>query len=677
MDNKLIFLGDHVRFSQDVGKVANIISITKTVTSTQEDLTDLELLYSRVSINLRVSKEDNYYSDWYDLKDIELSNTLSYSNVYINPDYDTSVELEFKLLDVPNTWDEEEDFITVSFDSVETSAIPSQTVELIPNPPTISAVGNNSYVYNETFSYNPYNLGNLGNLQNDLSMMANQIWGHNIEYIKVNPLEKGNDFIYHEWNLYGATQDDIKCLKVLILNNEFQNTNGFLFNQFGVNFTDNIEAHIDHQYFQKIYGEDKIPQQYDIIYIPIVNRMYEISGTVPVKNVSQKLQYWKLTLTKYEKRSNILLDTDTKTKINEKALGLEDLFNPISDIETENIAIEKQTQYNKLENENIRNFVNTKLGITTDNIQSYFNLVSDSQYNLNSLYSKDRTLAVTYSQQFEIKQDLGASLSFVASLELIKTNSVNVTLEDHTENFKLTLSTGLFSPDTYTVNSILTLYNRSGNSKLVKGYVKVLSVSNDKTYLVVEKLNEFENGIISLMSITTRRDIILTGLNTYDRRTKIRSFVVDSLNQRFAVSILDNFAVLVEYFGEEYLFLMPQKFEYDNYYSFVVSMNSKFKTLGLYIYEFNNMNTSDLLIEFDKQSKVFVNNNKTSNGLLSLVGSPIKLTNIRVFSDPLEVDLHSNYLTKKIVSNDANIIIYDNCESVDRMNDYDYKGRME
>jgi hypothetical protein len=53
------------------------------------------------------------------------------------------------------------------------------------------------------------------------------------------------------------------------------------------------------------------------------------------------------------------------------------------------------------------------------------------------------------------------------------------------------------------------------------------------------------------------------------------------------------------------------------------------------------------------------------------------LTNIRVFSDPLEVDLHSNYLTKKIVSNDANIIIYDNCESVDRMNDYDYKGRME
>lgn len=677
MDNKLIFLGDHVRFSQDMGKVANIISITKTVTSTQEDLTDLDLLYSRVSINLRVSKEDNYYSDWYDLKDIELSNTLSYSNVYINPDYDSSVELEFKLIDVPNTWDEEDDFITVSFDSVETSAIPSQTKELIPNPPVVSAVGNNSYIYNENFSYNPYNLGNLGNLQNDLSMMANQIWGHNIEYIKVNPLEKGKDFIYHEWNLYGATPNDVKCLKVLILNNEFQNTNGFLFNQFGVNFTDNIEAHIDHQYFQKIYGSDKTPQQYDIIYIPIVNRMYEISGTVPVKNVSQKLQYWKLTLTKYEKRSNILLDTDTKTKIDEKALGLEDLFNPISDVETENIAIEKQTQYNKLENENIRNFVNTKLGITTDNINSYFNLVSDSQYNLNSLYSKDRTLAVTYSQQFEISQNLGASLSFVASLYTIKTNSVNVTLEDHTENFKLTLSTGLFSPDTYTENLILTLYNRSGNSKLVKGYVKVLSVSNDKTYLVVEKLNEFENNLISLMSITTRRDVILTGLNTYDRRTKIRSFVVDNLNQRFSVSILDNFAVLVEYFGEEYLFLMSQKFEYDNYYSFVVSMNSKFKTLGVYVYEFNNMDADNILIDFYKGSKVFVNNTKTSNGLLSLVGSPIKLTNIRVFSDPLDVDLHSNYLTKKLVNNDSNLIIYDNCESVDRMNTYDYKGRLK
>lgn len=677
MDNKLIFLGDHVRFTQEIGKVANIISINKTVTSTQEDLTDLELLYSRVSINLRVSKEDDYYSDWYNLKDIELSNTLTYSDIYINPDYDTSVELEFKLLEIADIWDEDEDFVSVSFDSVETNPTPQQTQELIPNPPTLSAVGNNSYVYNENFSFNPYNLGNLGNLQNDLSMMTNQIWGHNIEYIKVNPLEKGKDFIYHEWNLYGATEDDVKCLKVLILNNEFQNTNGFLFSQFGVNFTDNIEAHIDHQYFQKNFGTDKTPQQYDIIYIPIANRMYEISGVVPVKNVNQKLQYWKLTLTKYEKRSNILLDVDTKTKIDEKALGLEDLFNPISDIETENIALEKQTQYNKLENEHIRNFVNTRLPILTDNIQTYFNLVSDTQYDLNALYSKDRTLAVTYSQQFEINQNVGASLSFVASLYSIKTNSVNVTLEDHTDNFKLTLSTGLFSPDTYTENSILTLYNRNGNSKVIKGYVKILSISNDKTYLVVEKLNEFENNTISLMSISTRRDVILTGLNTYDRRTKIRSFNVDNLNQRFAISILDNFAVLVEYFGSEYLFLLPQKFEYDNYYSFVISMNSKFKTLGLYIYEFNNMNTSDLLIDFHNETKVFVNNNKTSNGLLSLVGSPIKLTNIRVFSNPLDVDLHKNYLTMKLVNNEANLIIFDNCENVDRMNNYDYRGRLK
>jgi len=674
---QLIFLGDHVRFSQELGKVANITSINKSVVSTAEDLTDIELLYNRVSINIRVSKNDEFYSDWYDLKDIELSNTLTYSDIYTNSEVNSTLQIEFKLLSIPDNWDEETDNISVSLVDVETSQSIQLQQEQIPNPPVLSAVGNNSYVFNENFTYNPYNLGNLGTLQNDLSLMVNQVYGHNVEYIKVNPLKKGEDFIYHEWNLYGAGEDDVKCLKLLILNNEFQTTNGFLFNQFGVNFTENIEAHLDHNYFQKLYGADKIPQEHDIIYIPFVNRMYEVSGTVPVRNVNQKVQYWKMTLVKYEKRSNVLLDTETKTKIDENALGLEDLFSPMADKEATNISIEKQTQMNKLQNEHIRSFVNPRIGYSKDLIQSYFNIVSENQYNINNLYSKDRTLAVTYKQNYENKIDVGTSLSFISSLYQIKNNSVNISLVDEGSDFKLTLTTGVFSPQIYSVGGLLTLYNRTGNSKTVKGYVKILEIADDNTYLIVKKLNNFTNNNVSLMSNTLRRDVVITGLNTYNRQTKIRSFIVDDLPERFSVSILDNHSIFVEYFGSEYLFYMNDVLEFDNYYGFVVALNSEFRTISASVYEFNNMDSGDDLVEYYSETKPFVNNNKTSNGVLSLVGSPIKLTNVRLFNKPLDSDLHKQYLTSMYVKNDSDLLIYDNCEPESLLNDFDYNGRLK
>ncbi len=667
---KLIYIGDNIRLSQDLGVVSNITNLEYSLSSTQEDLSNVTLLYERVDIKFRVSKEDDYYSDWYSLKDIE-DNTLSYSNVYVDTTFSTTVEVEFTLIDIPNTWDEDDDFIEVSSINVTGSSTTSN-IDYIPNAPVVSAIGNNSYTYENNFTYNPYDLDQVSRLQNDLSMATNEIYGHQAEYIKVNPLEKGKDFIYHEWNLFGVTQDDIKCLKVLVSNNEFQ-VNGFLFNQFGMNFTDSLEVHISHQYFQRFFGIDKVPQERDILYIPIANRMYEVSGTQAVKNINLDIQYWKLTLSKYEKRSNILLDSDTKDKIYDNAKGLEDLFNPISDPEAKDIAIETQTQYNKPKNLNIRNFVNSRIGYTNDTINSYFTIVSEDQYNLQPLHSENRTLAVTYKQQFTNKINEGSTLTFISYLYNVKSTSVNVTLTDQDPLVKIELATGLFNP-TYSVGTILTVYKRVSNSKFVKGYVKISSIANDKSYILVSKLNNFDISEISLISITNCKDVIVTGLNTYAKETKIRSFQIDNPNQKFHVSILDNHSVYVEYFGNEYLFLLDSKLENETYYSFVLSLNSMFKTIGLYIYEFNNQNTEEDLLEVYRETKEFVNVTKTSNGLLSLVGSPMRLTNIRLFSKPLDQDIHKQYLTKKYIDNDGEIIIFDNGTKELALNDYDYGG---
>jgi hypothetical protein len=119
---------------------------------------------------------------------------------------------------------------------------------------------------------------------------------------------------------------------------------------------------------------------------------------------------------------------------------------------------------------------------------------------------------------------------------------------------------------------------------------------------------------------------------------------------------------------------LDTKLEDETYYSMVLSLNSGFKTIGLYIYEFNNQNTEEDLLEVYQETKEFVNVTKTSNGLLSLVGSPIRLTNIRLFNNPLDQDIHKQYLTKKYVDNDSNIIIFDNATKELNLNDYDYGG---
>ena len=163
--DKLIYVGDKVVYKQDVKRISSINAILRSYYSTEESnlSSNIDLQFERVGSRFRISSNDSMYSDWYNLKDFEVSNIKTWSNVYVDSNVSTSVEIEFKLLSIPSTWDEDIDYVQISNVEVQSTSFETVSGTIIEPPPAIvSAVGNDQGIeYNQSFYYDPYDMKEL------------------------------------------------------------------------------------------------------------------------------------------------------------------------------------------------------------------------------------------------------------------------------------------------------------------------------------------------------------------------------------------------------------------------------------------------------------------------------------------------------------------------------------
>ena len=308
--SKLIHIGDSVRFKEtELTNVTNITGIARTITSTAEANinSNVSLSFERLNIKFRTRQDSKYYSDWYSVNEFETSNVTTYSNVNINSDVALDIETEFVLKSIPTGWDEDTDYIEISGVSSNVTTSTSAVEHTISPDAEVSAVGRqNGLGITTQGTWDPYKLTSAQKLYDDLNVINTQTWGHEIEYVKVTSnSKKGKDYILREWNLFNVKEADIKCLKVLVPQNNFPD-NKFAFDPMGVSYQDTFEIHIVDSYFKSIYGNNVTPEAKDFLYFPYVNRMYEVVSCYPFRVFNMQVSYWKCTLKKWEQKSNII-----------------------------------------------------------------------------------------------------------------------------------------------------------------------------------------------------------------------------------------------------------------------------------------------------------------------------------------------------------------------------------
>lgn len=151
--------------------------------------------------------------------------------------------------------------------------------------------------------YKPYDLTKATQLVNSLSNSTTQIFGHEVVYFLTSPDKLGIDTVFNEYQLFNV--DCYKEIKVMVEENNFPD-NQIKFNEFDLALFDQFEIHITKQMFKEAFGVEHRPAQQDFLYFCALNRMFQVSHAQPYKDFNNNAIYYKVMLTKYNQKSNVL-----------------------------------------------------------------------------------------------------------------------------------------------------------------------------------------------------------------------------------------------------------------------------------------------------------------------------------------------------------------------------------
>ena len=176
-------------------------------------------------------------------------------------------------------------------------------------------------LFNAVNRYNPYanTMYSVG-LYNQLSEVVSSIVGIPIYYIKLSPNANTKDVTFKEYALMGV--EAIKQIKMVVQDNAMPSSKPE-FSEFGFDFSTDWETEITKQTFASAFGITAKPMEGDLVYVPMMKRMWMVNGAYEEKNEGfmWNSATFKISLVKYEDKSSVdlkdaqsFVDSIVKTK---------------------------------------------------------------------------------------------------------------------------------------------------------------------------------------------------------------------------------------------------------------------------------------------------------------------------------------------------------------------------
>ena len=254
-------------------------------------------------------------------------------------------------------------------------------------------------------TYNPYaNLEGALALQQSLSDNVVEIVGIPIYYFKLSPNIGSKDITFKEYTLMDV--ESVKQLKLVIQDGVMPSSKPE-FAEWGLDFQTDWEPEISKTAFATAFGNTAQPMEGDLVYIPMMKRMWMVNAAYEEKNGNLMWQAttFKLQLTKYQEKGSVNLG-DTESLVNsfvknkyEDLFG-EDIMNTVDSGEASTDAPKyaANSLYPIFESDATRKYVTCKsIDIVINNIYYKGTLISDSKYefNRNDVQSK-----IIYQKQY-------------------------------------------------------------------------------------------------------------------------------------------------------------------------------------------------------------------------------------------------------------------------------------
>lgn len=137
-----------------------------------------------------------------------------------------------------------------------------------------------------------------------------EMYGHTIIYFRTESIETLHTFSNHV--LKGII--DIKKIKIMIPNNEIPQDRQ-TFTDWDIMLQDDFMIHVVTEVFEQAFGKNKIPNENDIIYFPLLRKLYKVSSMQPRNGLLGVIGWWETFLAKYEENECVIMSDELKKSI--------------------------------------------------------------------------------------------------------------------------------------------------------------------------------------------------------------------------------------------------------------------------------------------------------------------------------------------------------------------------
>jgi hypothetical protein len=150
--------------------------------------------------------------------------------------------------------------------------------------------------------YDPYASGTQVGLYNYIGNSVARQYGHDVDYFKCDPDEKGTDVLLHEHALYNVI--DKKPVKAVVPDNQFPDGQK-KFAHFDLSLLETFEVQITKDAYKAAFGPAARPGKNDILYFCKVNLLFQVDSVLAHRGPFNTELYYRLVLNKYNQKSNV------------------------------------------------------------------------------------------------------------------------------------------------------------------------------------------------------------------------------------------------------------------------------------------------------------------------------------------------------------------------------------
>lgn len=583
---------------------------------------------------------------------------LTLSNLQTLIPYSTSnfyLEYRYELLDSVET--------TINSVSIDITKSGTKWDNFLPFPIVFREKGNRySPLVTKPFSLNIHNVdfqARAINLYKDLNYAINNLHGQEVFYSRSVPVLESRDAFLGNYSLFQSS-DPMK-IKVILTQNEFPD-NKFNMGLFGADFEMFPEVQIDKRYFEWIFGNSTGPQRGDVLYFPINDRFYQIQSSTLDRKFMAVPSYWRIQLEKWDPKHSIKSSPEFAEILDRYTVSSEEIFGSQINSMEKDISPDFYIKPKSKHDDPIRNFiVNTSI-IKSSKLENYDLLISNHYYDL--------------SQQFFIDNNPSTSINYNVVNETTTSNDITYTSwfkevdGNSTSNRKVSSVTFLTSttlkiqlpsdvPVEYVEGNYLKFYVTNNTSFYLNGLIDSVDLVKRQVVVIVDSvlltiangtLNNWNTNSNLYISASIRRNL----LDNYDIDTN-KGLTLDIFDSRM-FKIKTNTTI-------RYIDLTTNiSTLYGNWLGVIFTFSNRFKQISLNIYKMDNTDSSsDLIPVFESITNNISQLDLSNSSNFKLLSSCIHLRNIRILTDIIPEEHHSDFLNQNIIQDSSRAIIVDNC----------------